>query len=195
MSMKTNIVFICELDNYSKNVAKLLSEKLEMFYVSVDEMVEFELGDEQHILKTLGSTAGQKYIEDCEDRVVKNVAGFENTVICINPATMFTRDNLEKLKETSYTVYLQISPQYFPVRAKFSNDAYDKEFNDISFTDRDKMYVDSSDIVLNCCKYKENKASKKLIKVITKYFKKLIKEKKAQQVKEQKEPKEQEKAE
>ena len=91
--MKTNIALICLLENYSKSVAKQLAEKLEMFYVNVDEMIEFELGDENHILETLGDTAGHKYIEECENKVVKNVTTFENTVICMNPAEMFTQDN------------------------------------------------------------------------------------------------------
>lgn len=175
--MKTNIALICLLDNYSKSVSKLLSERLEMFYVNVDEMVEFELGDEEHITKTLGDEAGQKYIQESENKVVKNVAGFENTVISLNPTTMFSNDNFEIIANTSYVIYLQIAPKFFEARAKFSADVID-DLNDICFTDRDKLYVEKSDIVLNCSTFKEQKAVKKLLKVINKFFKKLAKEQK-----------------
>lgn len=175
--MKSNIALICLLDNYANSVAKQLADKLEMFYVNVDEMVEFELGDEHHIIDTLGDTAGQKYIEDCENRVVKNVTTFENTVICMNPTEMFSHDNFEKIVSTSYIVYLQISPKFFEKRCKFSGDYIDEELSSIAFTERDKAYVEKSDIVLNCSAYKESKAVKKLLKAINKFFKKVTKEK------------------
>ncbi len=176
--MKTNIALICLLDSYSKNVAKLLSEKLEMFYVDIDEMVEFELGDAEHIVETLGNSDGQKYIQKCEDKVVSNVSSFENTIISLNPATMFSDENFKIVSSTSFVIYLQIAPKYFEIRAKFSGDTIDKELNDICFTDRDKLYVDKSDIVLNCSTYKAEKAVKKLLKVINKFFKKLSRESK-----------------
>lgn len=176
--MKTNIALICLLDNYSKHVAKLLSEKLEMFYVDVDEMVEFELGDEEHVVKTLGDTAGQKYIQKCEDKVVSNVSTFENTIISLDPTTMFSEDNFKIIFNTSYIIYLQIAPKFFEARAKYSGDTIDKELTDICFTDRDKLYVNKSDIVLNCSAYKEEKTVKKLLKVINKFFKKLSRESK-----------------
>ncbi len=175
--MKTNIALICLLDNYSKNVSKLLSERLEMFYVDVEEMVQFELGDQQHILKTLGEQEGKKYIEDCEARVVKNVTSFENTIVCINPTTMFSNDNFEQIIKSCYVVYLQISPKYFEQRCKYSGDYVDEELANIAFTDRDKNYVQNSDIVLNCSTFKEQKTVKKLLKSINKFFKKLAKEK------------------
>ncbi len=175
--MKTNMAIICLLDNYSKNVSKLLSERLEMYYVNVEEMVQFELGDQQHILKTLGEKEGKKYIEKCEERVVKNVTSFENTIICINPTPMFSNKNFERIIETCYVVYLQISPKFFEQRCKFSGDYIDEELANIAFTDRDKHYVQNSDIVINCSTFKEQKTAKKLLKRVIKFFKKISKEK------------------
>ena len=91
---------------------------------------------------------------------------------------MFSDDNFKIVSSTSFVIYLQIAPKYFEIRAKFSSDTIDKELNDICFTDRDKLYVDKSDIVLNCSTYKAEKAVKKLLKVINKFFKKLSRESK-----------------
>ena len=90
---------------------------------------------------------------------------------------MFSNKNFENLAHSGYIVYLQISPKYFATRAKFSGDNLNnKELNDICFTDRDKLYVEKSDIVLNCSTFKEPKAVKKLIKAVTKLIKKVLKE-------------------
>ncbi|MBQ7977145.1 MAG: hypothetical protein IJ301_00895 [Clostridia bacterium] len=180
--MKTNIAFICLLENYAKNVSKIMAEKLEMFYVNVDDMVQFELGDAEHVVDTLGKSDGEKYINKCENKVVGNVTSFENTIICMNPTTMFSNDNFEKIVNTSYVVYLQISPKFFEQRCKYSGDYVDQELNNIAFTERDKFYVEKSDIVLNCSAFKEQKAVKKLMKAINKFFKKMAREHKRKQV-------------
>lgn len=175
--MKTNITLICLLPNYSKNVSKLLGEKLDMFYVDVDEMVEFELGDVEHIMQSLGSKDGRKYIRESETRVVKNVSSFENTVITMNPMRMFSNRNLGRITKGSYVVYLQISPKFLAQRAHHSGDEINEKMLSIAFTERDKIYVTHSDIVMNCSTYKENKAVRKLLSAIPKFFRKMEKEK------------------
>lgn len=170
--MKTNIALICMLPNYASAVAELLSEKLEMFFVNIDDMVKFELGDFEHISATLGEKEASEFIKKCEDKVVKNVAGFENTIICLSPKTMFSNQNYEVLSATCYVVYLQISPKFFEKRAKFSADVLDKDLVESNFTDKDKLYVEKSEMMLNCSTYRETKAVKKLSKVIKKFFKK-----------------------
>ncbi len=170
--MKTNIALICLLNNYSNEVAELLSEKLEMFFVDVDEMVEFELGDAEHINETLGDQEGAAYIKKCEDKVVSNVAGFENTIISLSPTTMFSGQNYEVLSQTSYVIYLQIAPKFFEKRAKFSADVIDKDLTELNFTDCDKLYVEKSDMMLNCSTFRSSKAVSKLTRVIKKFFKK-----------------------
>ena len=176
--MKTNIALICLLPNYSRNVSKLLSDKLDMFYVNVEEMVEFELGDLEHIIKILGDRDGRKFIRDEETKIIKNISNFENTIISINALTMFSNRNFEKLSKTSYIVYLQIAPKFFQIRAQESGDDISESMLNIAFTERDKMYVDSSDMVVNCSNLKPNKAVKKVVSNINSFFKKISKSKK-----------------
>jgi len=179
--MKSNIALICMLPNYASEVGELLSEKLEMFFVNVDDMVKFEVGDVEHINSNVSDADVAEFIQQSEDKVVKNVAGFENTIICLSPKTMFNNQNFEVLSDTCYVVYLQISPKFFEKRAKFSADVLDKDFIGANFTDCDKLYVEKSDMMLNCSTYRENKAVKKLCKVVKKFFKKRRKaEKKAE---------------
>lgn len=171
--MKTNITLICLLPNYSKNISKLLGDKLEMFFGDVEEMLDFELGDTEHILEVLGSKDGKKYMRDVETKVIKNIASFENTIISINPMTLLSSRNLAKFKKTSYVIYIQISPKYFHIRAEGSKDEIDEKLLNLAFTERDKTYVENSDIVVNCSTFKEKKAVKKVLSAINSFFKKI----------------------
>jgi len=169
--MKTDIAFICLLPNYSKNISKLLGEKLDMFFVNVEEMLEFELGDVEHILSVLGDKDAKKFMRETETKVIKRIASFDNTIISINPMTLFSNRNFDRINKTSYVIYLQISPKYFKARAELSEDDIDEKLLNIAFTERDKIYVDKSDMVVNCSTLKEKKAVKKLLSTINKFFK------------------------
>ena len=77
--MKTNITFICLLNHFSKNIGKLLCEKLDMYFVDVEDMINFELGDTNHILTVLGNKEGKKYMKDTE-RFEHSLYGLGNGV-------------------------------------------------------------------------------------------------------------------
>ena len=176
--MKTNITLICLLDAFNKNIGKLLCDKLDMFFVDVEDMIEFELGDTNHILSVLGDKEGKKYMKETEAKVVKRIASFENTLVCVKPKTLFSNRNYDRLKKSNYIVYLQISPKYLSKIAEESKDIIDEKLLTVAFTEKDKMYVDSSDMVVNCSTMKEKKAVKKVLSTINKFFKKSKKEEK-----------------
>ncbi len=176
--MKTNITFYCLLEGFSKDIGKMLCDKLDMFFVDVEDMIDFELGDTNHILKVLGDKEGKKYMKETEAKVVKRVASFENTLVCVKPTTLFSNRNYDRLKKTSYLVYLQISPKYLSKIAEESKDIVDEKMLTIAFTEKDKMYVDSADMVVNCSALKEKRAVKKVMSTINKFFKKSKKEEK-----------------
>ena len=176
--MKTNITFICLLPKFSKDVAKLVCDKLDMFFADVEDMIEFELGDINHVLRVLGDKEGKKYLKETEAKVVKRISSFENTLVCIEPTTLFGNRNYERLKKTSYIVYLQISPKYFLKLSEESKDVIDEKLLSVAFTEKDKMYVEKSDMVVNCSTLKEKKAMKKILSTINSFFKKNKKEEK-----------------
>ena len=176
--MKTNITFICLLNHFSKNIGKLLCEKLDMYFVDVEDMINFELGDTNHILTVLGNKEGKKYMKDTESKIIKRIASFENALICVKCTTLFGNRNFDKLKKNSYIVYLQISPKYLPKIAEESKDIIDEKMLTVAFTEKDKMFVDSSDMVVNCSTMKEKKVVKKVMSTINKFFKKSKKEEK-----------------
>ena len=170
--MKTNISLICLLPNYGQTVAKILAEKVDMFYADVEDMFDFELGDLEHILNVLGDKDGRKYIRETEAKVVKRICSFENTLISIRPETLFGNRNYDRIKKCSYIIYLQISPKFFKERSEFSKDCVDEKLVSLTFTEKDKLFVEKSDIIVNCSKLKEQKAIKKIISSVSSFFRK-----------------------
>ena len=173
--MQTNITLFCFLNQYSKNVAKILADKLDMFYVDFQELLEFDLVDAGHIIKTLGKRDGAKYINGIEQKTVTKVNEFENTVITISPQKLFSDKTPEAFRKSSFFVYLQMSQSAMNVQCEKSGDKVDSSLLGIGFSDRDKLYVAESAVVVNCSKLKEKKAAKKIIKELKAYFKKGIK--------------------
>ena len=169
--MKTNIALVCLFNNYSRNVSKLLGDKLDMFYVDVEDMLDFELGDVEHIRDVLGDKEGENYISKSRNKVIESVCSFENTIITIDPSALFEKKTYKKVTQSCFVVYLQISPKYFATKAKSSKDNIPDDILGIAFAERDKQYVDESDLVVDCSKLKESKATKRIIGMIKKLFK------------------------
>ena len=168
--LKNNITIICVLENYGTTVAKILSDKLGMYYADMQDMFEYELIDTRHITDTLGEEQGKQYIRDTEHRVINNVSNFDNTLINIRPAKLFDDDNYHNISKLSYIIYAQISPKFFDKRSRKSGDVILDNLKGSAFTEKDKCYVHNSDIVVNCSTLKESKAAKKILSEITKFF-------------------------
>ena len=168
--LKNNITIFCVLDNYGTTVAKMLSDKLGMYYADILDMFEYELIDTKHIINSLGEEQGQKYIQDTEHRVIKNVSNFDNTLINIRPDKLFEEDNLASISKHSYIIYAQISPKFFDKRSKRRGGILSDAYKGNAFAQKDKCFVHKSDIVVNCSTLKESKAAKKIMAEITKFF-------------------------
>lgn len=83
MKLKKNIVnlLIVSLDDkFSKNVAKELSDRLDMYYVDTKEMIAYELINPKEILQK----CGYEYLKSREKNVIKSISNFENTIISIS---------------------------------------------------------------------------------------------------------------
>ena len=62
----------------------------------------------------------------------------------VEPTTLFSNKNFDRLKKTSYIIYLQISPKFLGKRAEETKDIIDEKMLTLAFTEKDKMYVDNS---------------------------------------------------
>ncbi len=170
--MKTNLSVICLLPNYGKNIAKMLCDKLDMYFADAKDMFDFELGDIDHIMHVLGEKGGKKYIRENEAKVIKRICSFENTLINIAPETLFGNRNYDRIKKSSYIIYLQIAPKFFKAKSEESKDVVDEKLMSITFSEKDKLFVEKCDIVVNCSNLKDKKTLKKVMSSISVFFKK-----------------------
>jgi len=168
--METNFIFVCLLPNYMDDVASLVANKLDMFTVSVEELMQQEYGDEISLSAMLNSKEGKAKLEQCETRVAKKVKNFENSIVCLPIDSMLDEKNVESILGSGTIVYLQISPTCFEKRCKESGDYVDEKLNEVTFSEKDKYWVNRSELVINCSKYKESKAGAKLSKLCTKFL-------------------------
>jgi len=170
--METNFIFVCLLPNYMDDVAAIVANKLDMFTISVEELVQQEFGDEINLSAMLKNKEGKLKLEQCETRVAKKVQSFENSIVCLALDSMLNEANLQSILGAGTIVYLQVSPTCFEKRCKESGDYVDEGLNAVAFSEKDKYWVEKSEIVLNCSRYKISKAGAKLTKICTKFLSK-----------------------
>ncbi|MBR4270507.1 MAG: hypothetical protein IKQ31_02400 [Clostridia bacterium] len=168
--MKTNFIFVGMLPNYISQVAEIVANKLDMFMINFEDMIQEEIGTATTLNNMLNSTDGQEKLLNIEKKVTKKIVDFENSIVCISINAMVEEDNLKKILQNANAVYLQISPHFFEKRSKETGDFFEAEISDLTFGEKDKKWVDTSKIVLDCCKLKVKKAAKKLTKLCTQYL-------------------------
>ena len=167
---KSNIVVVCLIKEVKEQFASTLADKLEMCYISTDNLFAKEEGGIKEVLDNFGS----KYYEKIEKQTLNEIKNFENTVVVSNAPTLFSQENLKKIKNNCLILYLQIN---FKVFKKIKNENV-ADFNkaklimdEIVFAERDKLYCQNADIVVDGSSLKLKKAMKKAVKGIKNYYK------------------------
>lgn len=125
-----NFVIISLDDKFSKNVATILADNLDMYVVNTKDMIAYELINPKEIKRK----CGYEYLKSRERGVVKNISNFENTVI----STSF--DIFKEYYEffdKSIIIYLKL-----PVEKTRTSP------NKISYESRDEFLSSKADIKL-----------------------------------------------
>lgn len=139
--MKANITVIGLVGNFKKTVAKLLSDKLEMIFADVNDIMEFNLINTKMI-----ECAGQDYFDKNEAKTIKQLSEYENTVITLNFSSLNKGNNIKILKENSVIIYLKLNFDEFKVLNNLENYGALASINEKTFADRDKLLDKMCDI-------------------------------------------------
>lgn len=99
--MSRNITIVCLNDFLRKEAGKELAKINKMFYLDIDEMLDFELISRSQV----SIKCGDEYLHKLEQDCIKRVAEYENCVYSISPDMFLANDNKVYLKDTS-VVYL-----------------------------------------------------------------------------------------
>ena len=143
-----------------------------MCFINTDLVIKNSYSSYEEILDNFGS----KYFDKIEKETLKTVETSENSVIVTSTESIFSQENIDIVKKHSLIIYFQIN---FKVFKKIKNvDATDINktrliMNEIVFSERDKLYCQNADIVVDASSLKIKKVLKNAIKAIKNYFKKL----------------------
>ena len=103
--MKKNIVILGMNYKYNLNIGELLSQSTDMYFLDVEEFINYRLISKIEMLEKCGID----YLTKQENTAVKSCAEFEKTIICM-PYTYFFRDKMyQNFLQNSYLIYLYFS--------------------------------------------------------------------------------------
>ena len=166
--MKTNITLICLENEFNKKVAHALSNELELYYVDVADLMQFNLISIEDVLKK----CGVNYLQKLEKDAIKSVAGYENTIITSPVNILLESQNIINLKNSSIIIYLRLTQKTIASMARKleENKAKALQVDMLAYEQRDKYFMANSDIMVNIVSANTNSAIKKVIKAINQYY-------------------------
>ncbi|MDD4210851.1 MAG: shikimate kinase [Clostridia bacterium] len=164
--MKTNITLLLPLNDYKKQVGKLIANKLNMIYVDVEEFLKFELFD---IDKAL-ALGGYAYLQQEEDKLIKRLSTYNNSFITID-FSMFNREkNLAYLKENSLIVYLKFFEKDYIKLLKKEKTGAQFELDKKLFEKRDELMTEYSDLVVSLINTNKKDVLKAFLSAVNNYY-------------------------
>ena len=99
--MKPNLVVVGFENEFNKKLCIYLADKLDMFFVDVKELIEYDLVNSKEALLR----CGKEYIEKEERKTVRNVSEYENTVVNI-PYDLFV-NNRDFFKNNNINIFIK----------------------------------------------------------------------------------------
>ena len=105
--MKSNILLVGLDYDFIKNVANELANKFDMFFLDVNDLIEYNLID----TKNVKVTCGVEYFEKVEKKIALSVAEYENTVINF-PYSLFLNANFANiLSQRALTIFIKMDKE------------------------------------------------------------------------------------
>jgi len=167
--VKTNITIISLLSDFSKDISKALADKLEMYYVDVQGLMEFNLINDEEVVKLCGAD----YLETLQAKAIKEVSGYDNAVISVDFKFVTNKDNIQNLKVRSSIIYLEIKEKIYQKLFE-SYKKPENENDDIVelavYNEHNEFAKEAADVIIPVNKVGDKGIVKKIIKTIEKYY-------------------------
>ena len=110
-----NIVLIGFMGTGKTTIATQLANKLDMRYVSTDDMIEKR---EKSTINEIFTKKGEDYFRDVESDVVREISGFDGLVIDTGGGIVIRQENLANLKSTGIVICLSADEDAIMARTK-----------------------------------------------------------------------------
>ncbi|MEA3346783.1 MAG: shikimate kinase [Candidatus Auribacterota bacterium] len=113
-----NIVLFGFMASGKSTIATILSKKLKMEFVEMDDLIEQETGI---TISKIFKEKGEKYFRAMEREVVKGLASRDNIIISTGGGVILNKDNLDDFKKKGVTISLMVSPKIVLKRTENTN--------------------------------------------------------------------------
>lgn len=127
--MKDNIALIGFMGSGKTTVGKVLAKLMDMKFVDIDKIIA---ASEKKSVAEIFEEKGQIYFRDLEREIIAQESLKNNCVISTGGGSILDNENIKRLKETSFVVYLDCTIECLYQRLKNSttrpilNEAEDK---------------------------------------------------------------------
>ena len=98
---KKNVLVLSLSNNFSRFVSKQIADSLELFYVDLNDMLEYNMVNEQML-----ETAGRKYFDKQMQKTIKSVLDYENSLVMGDIELFLNNNNLLYFKKDFLIVYM-----------------------------------------------------------------------------------------
>lgn len=104
--MKYNIAITGMVKYINNQVAELLSDSLNMYYMNTDEYIAYEY---TMSIPQIIEEYDEEFFYKAESKKLKTLGGYDNIVIGTSPSVLISLDNLKSLSESAYLIVLKCS--------------------------------------------------------------------------------------
>ena len=165
---KTNLCIVGLSKQFTDNVCKLLSIKMDMFYASIEEIFAYELMD----IEKIEEICGLDYLVKEEKSIIRRVCGYENTLINIDYSLLNNDEILDEVDKNCLIIYLSLTEDRFEkeqIKEHISSNLM--SINKEVFCDRDFLCKNISDITINCEDLNIDNLVNRITEQILQYYK------------------------
>ena len=110
-----NIVLVGFMGTGKTTIAKILSGKLGMKYISTDDMIK---AGEKSSIADIFSKKGESYFRKIEKEAIRYVSGMDGVVVDAGGGVVIDAENIENLKKKGLLVCLSAAPEPVLERTK-----------------------------------------------------------------------------
>ena len=137
--VKNNLVVVSLSNNYSRQVGKQLADFFDMFYVDLNDILEYNLVDNKML-----ETAGKEYFDKERKKIINSVTSYENSLVVADLELFLLNNNFVYFKNNFLIIYLYCNESELEkYESKFKN-----KRNLYAFDEENEIVKKFADIIL-----------------------------------------------
>lgn len=165
---KKNICLYGLAKQFTDEIGKELSTKLDVYYANFEKIFEFEMID----LDRLQEVCGKEYLEKKETSLLKRLCSYDNTLINLDYSLLNSEINRGVLEDNCLIIYIKLNIDKYKVELKKDNVSKGNfSINLDLYKDRNQLCEEHADIIVECNNIDEHEhIVDSIIVEILKYF-------------------------